>query len=125
MAVVLVDFDTHGGRDFAVVKPIGVWVTRDDGGLDVRYLPEVEDANDPGHDNYMRTLMMLEPFLNAWRSGGGVQDFRSHLIYLAETSYLGFTFRTIAEIDVGADEAYDRFVVKQEPLPVQEEFARV
>lgn len=120
MATVLVDFDTHMGRDFEVQRPIGVWLTRADGGIDLRYRPEVEDGEDPGNDNYLLTYQSLEEFVDGWRGGTMTPDFAALLEYLSETTYLGRCFRTFSEVpdEMTIDEAYERFVVNEEALPV-------
>lgn len=122
MTWVLVDFDTHMGRDFDAQVPIGVWVTRPDGGVDLRYLTEVTEGDHPGFDNYLRTYQQLEEHLDAWRAGTAQPDFEELLQWVTETAYLGFKFSTLAEFDeeISLDEAFDRFVVNGEPLPVPE-----
>jgi hypothetical protein len=122
MRTVMVDFDTSGGREFDVQRPIGVWLTRPEGGIDVRYRQEVEDGEDPGFTNYFRTVRQLEDWVDGWRAGRMNPNFSEILEWAAETGYLGFRYRTVAEVEdsVTIDEAYERFVEKGEALPSPE-----
>ena len=123
MAVIMGDFDTSGGRDFEALRPIGVWLTQADGGISLRYRPEVEDGEDVGHDNYLRTLRSLEDPVDQWRAGKALPDFAELLVRVSDSSYLGLTFRTIGIVDdaMSIDEAFERFVIAEEPLPPSEE----
>jgi hypothetical protein len=89
----------------------------------LKYRSEVEDAEDDGHDNYLRTLRSLEEFVDQWRSGQGKPDFPALLEYVTEVGYLGWTFRTVGVVDdpITISEAFERFVMDEEPLPVSEE----
>lgn len=119
MTWVLVDFDTHMGRGFEKYVPIGVWVTLPNGGLDVRYLDDVTEGDHPGFENYLRTYQELEQHLDAWRAGQEEPDFPALLEWCQEMTYLGFRFRTLAEIEeMTLDEAFERYVVRAEALPV-------
>ena len=89
MAVVMVDFDTTQGRDFEKLRPIGVWLTQTDGGMSLRYRPEVEDGEDDGHDNYLRTLRTLEEPLDDWRAGKARPNFTELLVKTPDSSYPG------------------------------------
>jgi hypothetical protein len=121
VATVMVDFDTSSGRDFAALRPIGVWVAHDDGSIEVRYLPEVEDGEDLAHANYLRTLRSIEEPLQEFRSGTARPDFHEILRWITEGSYLGLSYRTVASIgSITLDEAWRRFVIDQEALPVQD-----
>lgn len=121
MSYVLVDFDTHLGRGFEVQRPIGVWVTLDPFGVAFHYRTEVEEGEDPGYENYMRTFRALEGPLQAWRAGEEIQ-FATWLEYVSETTYLGTAFRTFGFLEdpITIDEAFRRFVLDEEPLPDSE-----
>lgn len=121
---VLIDFRTEGhlGREFDSIKPIGILMERADGrGFESRYLPEVTEDQDAGHDNYVRTMQATDEFRDAWNNGFPVAVTVGELFtYLADQSYLGTRFRSLGMVDDGVtiEDAYRRYVVGAEPLPV-------
>ena len=127
---ILVDFDTELFRTFEDQRPIGVLLERGDGkpGFESQYLQEVtDDEVDTGHDNYVRTMQVVDEFRTAWNSGGGVDISVSELFtYLADNSYLGLRLRSLGKVDDGVtlEEVFNLYVVGEAPLPVvdDEEF---
>lgn len=122
MKAVLVDFDTVVGRDFSRIHPIGLFLETPEGGIEMRWRTVFEDG-EADSDNYLRTLKAVESWLEGWRSGSlpeGAPTARQMLTYLADQSYLGTRYRSISmlEDDVSLEEAFKRFVVHEEPLPV-------
>lgn len=129
MKAILVDFDTEKGRDPTDNEPIGVLLERGErAGFDSFYTEAVTEEQDSGHDNYVRMMLAVESFRDAWDKGGddpGVSVVEL-FTYLVDNSYLGLRFRTLGKVDdsVTIGEAYKRFVENGEPLPVlsDEEF---
>jgi hypothetical protein len=111
----MVDFATPI-RSMESYFPIGVWCASPDGSsVELRYQSEVEEEP---HDNYLRTMSVLGGVLDAWRRGDAVR-WDVELVRAAGNDYLGLRFRTLSQVDdeVTIDEAYEQFVVRQEPLP--------
>ena len=120
MRVVMVDFDTSRGTDFGKVRPIGVFLASPDGkAVVLRYRPE--DEEEPS-DNYFGTMTYVQPFLDEWRHGFPVA-WSQLLVRMEEQTYLGLRFRTVSLVpdEMTVEEAFERFVVKAEPLPVVDE----
>jgi len=119
---VLVDFDTErrDGRDFEVVRPIGVLLERDTEGFESLYLDEVTEGRDTGSDNYRRTMEAVDEFRTKWDTGQPVEITVGQLFtYLSVGSYLGLRYRTVGMLDDGVtiEEAFQTYVVDREPLP--------
>ena len=130
---ILVDFDTESreGRDFEVIRPIGVLLEYGEAaGFESLYDFAVTDEQDSGHDNYVRTMQATEEQRAKWDQGEDPGVSVAELFtYIADQSYIGTRFRTVGIVDdsVTLTEAYERFVENQEPLPVidDEELPRV
>ena len=78
-----------------------------------------------GHDNYIRTLEVVDPFRIIWDNGGDPGVSVAQLFtYLADQSYLGLRLRSLGKVDsdVSLDEVYERYVAQAEPLePMSDE----
>lgn len=120
----LVDFDAEAGFNFDEMRRIGVVIEDGSGGVSLRYRSEViEDEADTGFLDYVRTLQRIEPFLEAWNRRAESQDWRVIFTRLANESYLGLRFRVVSlvEDEVTVDDAYERYVVNGEDIPVVED----
>lgn len=115
--VVLVDFETNPEGDIELYRPIGVVLVSPDGrDVEVRY---TDEAADEPSDNYLRTTAYLQPHLDEWRHGQADFEWRDILVRMVEGAVLTLRFHTIATVpdEMTIDEAYERFVLQQEPLP--------
>ena len=131
MRAVLVDFDTSGPRrGFDSVRPIGILLERvGSPGFDSMYLEGVTDGEDPGHDNYVRTMQAVELFREMWDKGEAPQgvteatETRALLTYLADNSYLGVRLRSLGLVpdETTLGEAFETYVVRAEALPVSDD----
>lgn len=122
---ILVDFDTEGplSRSFDEVTPIGVLLEDAVEGFLVKYLESVTEEQDFGHDNWVRMMSKVEGVVEEYRKQGGTFDAARLFTYLADNSYLGLRLHSVGLVEDGMtiDEAFSRFVVNQEPLPVIED----
>lgn len=124
---ILVDFDTELFRTFEDQRPIGVLLERGNGepGFESQYLQTVtDDEEETGHDNYVRTMQVVDEFRAAWNQGGTVDISVPELFtYLADNSYLGLRLRSLGKVDDGVtlEEAFDLYVVVESPLPVMDD----
>ncbi len=122
---ILIDFDTEGplSRNFDEVIPIGVLLEDAVEGFVTKYLESVTEDQDSGHDNWVRTMSKVEGVVEEYRKQGGTFEAARLFTYLADNSYLGLRLHSVGLVDDGMtiDEAFSRFVVKREPLPVLED----
>lgn len=120
--VIVIDFVLGEGESgFTAAQPIGVILENDSGGVDIRYRDEaIESDSSPVNEAYMSTMLYLERWLQAWRSGEAEVDWEQVLTKLADSSYLSIRYRNISRVgdEMTIEDAYETFVVEGEPLPI-------
>lgn len=123
--LILVDFNTEGAlsRNFDEVEPIGVLLEDEIEGFRTLYSTAVTESQGPGHDNWIRTLAAVAAQLMGYQKRGEPLDVPELFTYLADNSYLGLRLRAVGRVDdeMTIQEAFDRFVVNREPLPLLED----